>query len=77
MYQQIMVDKSPDRVLNVPTLNEETDMKATEYTLKASNGRHIRKATKVTFPDGYEVRFIEKMAKAAAIRAAVEIRSRA
>lgn len=51
-------------------------MKATEYNLKTKTGKHIRKATKVTFPDGYEVRFIERMPKAAAIRQAVEIRAK-
>lgn len=51
-------------------------MKATEYNLKTKTGRHIRKATMVTFPDGYVVRFIEKMPKGAAIKQAAEIRAR-
>jgi ABC-type Zn2+ transport system substrate-binding protein/surface adhesin len=40
------------------------------YNLKASNGRHIRKATKVTFADGRTVSFIEKMSKQRAIQQA-------
>ena len=51
-------------------------MKATEYTIKTKTGNHIRKASKVTFPDGYEVRFIERMPKREAIRQAVEIRAK-
>jgi hypothetical protein len=57
-------------------LIKEAQMKVTEYNLKASNGRHIRKATKVTFPDGYEVRFIERMPKGEAVKQAEAIRAR-
>lgn len=52
-------------------------MKATEYTLKTKDGRHIRKATKVTFLDGYEVKFIERMTKREAMKQAAEIRGKA
>lgn len=45
-------------------------MKVETYNLTASNGRHIRKATKVTRPDGTEIRFTEKMSKREAIRQA-------
>jgi hypothetical protein len=38
------------------------------YNLQASNGRHIRVATKVVFADGREIRFIEKMSKRDALR---------
>ena len=37
------------------------------YNLNASNGRHIRTATKVIFKDGSEVRFTEKMSKRLAL----------
>lgn len=46
------------------------------YTLIASNGRKIRKATKVTFADGYCVRFTELIGKREAIRQAVIVRER-
>jgi hypothetical protein len=42
----------------------------TTYNLTASNGRHIRKATKVTFDNGQEVKFTEKMTKGEAIEQA-------
>jgi hypothetical protein len=44
--------------------------KVTDYELKASSGKHIRKATMVTFEDGTVIRFTEKMSKAEAIRQA-------
>lgn len=40
------------------------------YRLQASNGRHIRIATKVVFADGFTVRFIDRMPKGEAIRQA-------
>jgi hypothetical protein len=40
------------------------------YQLVAGNGRPIRKATVVTFPDGEEIRFIEKLPKRKAIEQA-------
>jgi hypothetical protein len=43
---------------------------ASNYHLTASNGRHIRTATMVTFPDGRVVRFMEKMSKRDAIKQA-------
>lgn len=45
-------------------------MQVETYALKAKNGRHIRMATKVVFPDGFEVKFMDKMPKAEAIRQA-------
>jgi hypothetical protein len=33
------------------------------YQMVASNGRPVRKATKVTYPDGTVVRFTERMGK--------------
>ena len=49
-------------------------MKTSEYSLKTKTGKHIRIATKVTFADGYEVKFIEKMPNGAAIKQAQELR---
>lgn len=45
----------------------------TTYNMTASNGRHIRKATKVKFSDGRVVRFIDLMGKKQAIAQAAEI----
>jgi hypothetical protein len=42
-------------------------MKVETYQLVAGNGRPVRKATKVVFPDGVEVRFMEKLSKRRAI----------
>jgi hypothetical protein len=42
MYQQIMLDKGPERVLNVSTLNQEPDMTKTLPALKAYQGSHRR-----------------------------------
>jgi hypothetical protein len=55
MYQQIILDKSPDGVLNVSTLNKETDMERNEYhegkpSLLTTNGRVI-----VLCPKGHVV----------------------
>jgi hypothetical protein len=38
------------------------------YTLKTQNGRHIRQATKVTYSDGREVKFVDKLPKKEALR---------
>lgn len=38
------------------------------YQMVANNGRPIRKATKITFSDGHEIRFTEKMSKREALR---------
>jgi hypothetical protein len=51
-------------------------MKVETCQLVAGNGRPIRKATKVVFPDGVEVRFMEKMSKRRAIEQAAEQRKR-
>lgn len=42
----------------------------TTYQLVARNGRPIRQATKVTFPNGQEIKFTERMSKREAIRQA-------
>ena len=44
--------------------------KVQSYNLTASNGRHIRVATMVILADGTEIRFMEKLTKAEALRAA-------
>jgi hypothetical protein len=51
-------------------------MKVETYQLVAGNGRPVRKATKVVFPDGVEVRFMEKLSKRRAIEQATEQRER-
>ncbi len=45
-------------------------MEASSYNLKASNGRHVRIATMVTFDDGRIIRFTERLSKREAIRQA-------
>ncbi len=50
------------------------DADVSTYKLKASNGRHIRLATAVTFPDGRVVRFIDRLGKREAIRQAAAVR---
>lgn len=51
-------------------MNSTEQPTASNYRLTASNGRHIRTATMVTFPDGRVIRFMEKMSKREAIRQA-------
>lgn len=46
------------------------------YPLTAANGRHIRQATKVTFPDGRVVKFGERVPKRMAIQQARELLER-
>jgi len=43
-------------------------MTVSTYSLKAANGRHIRKATMVTLADGSVVKFMDKMSNSEAIR---------
>ena len=43
-------------------------MKIETYNLKSKNGRHIRKATKITLDDGTVVRFLEKLTKAEIVK---------
>lgn len=43
-------------------------MKVENYKLTASNGKHIRIATKVILDNGEEIRFIERLSKKEAIR---------
>jgi hypothetical protein len=45
-------------------------MKVENYNLISTGGKHIRIATKVTFPSGRVVKFIEKLPKEEAIRQA-------
>jgi hypothetical protein len=47
-----------------------TGTKVETYNLTARNGCHIRMATKVVFADGREVKFLDRMGKAEAIRQA-------
>ena len=42
------------------------------YRLTAANGRHIRMATRVRFPDGEVVAFLERLGKRRAIAEATE-----
>ena len=52
-------------------------VKVEDYALLTSNGRPIRKATKVIFPDGTEIPFTERMGEKEAIwRAELIIGSR-
>lgn len=44
-------------------------MRVETYQLKAANGKPIRKATKVVFADGREVKFMERMSKREALKA--------
>ena len=48
-------------------------MKIKTYTLRASNGRKIRKATMVEFENGATYHFVEKLTKAQAERQAMEL----
>lgn len=41
-----------------------------------ASGRHLRYATVVTFPDGYEVGFVERVPKLEAVKNAVALRAR-
>lgn len=45
--------------------------KVSLYSIKSTyGGKHVRKATQVTFPDGQRIRFMERLPKSEAIRAA-------
>lgn len=44
----------------------------TEYNLQF-NGHHVRKATRIIFPDGQKVDFLEKMPKKQAIEQAKRV----
>jgi ribosomal protein S4E len=50
------------------------EMQVTTYTLKTSNGRHVRTATKVVLTDGREIKFMERMSKREALRAVAAMR---
>lgn len=58
------------RYLHPLDLSPEAPPVVETYQLVAGNGRPIRKATVVTFDDGEEVRFIEKLPKGQAIEQA-------
>lgn len=47
-------------------------MKVAEYEMRASNGKHIRIATKVILEDGSEMRFIDRLSKREALKQATE-----
>jgi hypothetical protein len=51
-------------------------MQVSTFSQYAANGGYIRQATKVTFSDGYEVRFCEKLSKKQAIKNAILTRQR-
>lgn len=46
---------------------KETIARIETYRLTASNGRHIRMATKIVFQDGTERRFTERMSRKQAL----------
>lgn len=50
---------------------QEDTMTVETYTLTASNGRKIRKATRVIFPDGRVIAFTERMSNKRAIAQAL------
>lgn len=56
-------------------MSEQARIGVEDYKLKASNGRHIRIATAVTFPSGRTIRFTERMGKREAIRQAAAMLS--
>lgn len=60
-------------ILSMQT-NNTTTATATTYTMQTKSGRHIRRATRVTFSDGFKVDFIDLMPKRAAITQAIEYR---
>lgn len=49
-------------------MDTNTQPTVSTYNLTAPNGRHIRRATQVTFPDGRVIRFMEKMSKRETLR---------
>lgn len=60
------------------TCMERTKQGATvgQYRMVTAGGKRIRTATVVTFPDGYVVKFMDRMPKGLAIRQAIEVRAR-
>ena len=44
----------------------------TDYMMLTRDGKAVRKATKVIFPGGFEIRFMEKLTKKEALRQAKE-----
>lgn len=65
------------RYLHPLDLSPEAPPVVETYQLVAGNGRPIRKATVVTFADGEQVRFIEKLPKGEAIKQAQTRRTEA
>lgn len=53
-----------------------TTATATTYVLQTATGRHIRRASRVIFSDGYQVDFMESMPKGLAIVQAIQFRER-
>lgn len=49
------------------------NLRVHDYKLYASNGKYIRKATEVVFPNGQRVRFLERLPKSKAIPQAKRI----
>lgn len=49
-------------------------VKVSDYPLYAGNGKKIRQATKVQFPDGETVKFLDKLPKSQAIEQAEKLR---
>ena len=47
-------------------------MKVETYILYAANGNRIRRASKVVFADGSEIKFTEKLGKKEAIKQALD-----
>ena len=59
---------------NKPLINHVE--KVETYTLLASNGKHIRKATKAVFADGFEIKFLDYIpSKTDAINLAIGLRT--
>jgi hypothetical protein len=65
------IDRKDDMMAEHSGGTQMTRPTVTTYNLRAPNGRHIRMATQVTFPDGHVVRFTERIpGKAEAVRQA-------
>ena len=67
MVTSIRSEKMTKSVPNIPI---RLDYIVKTYRLVASNGRHIRMATKVILPDGSEIKFLDKLSHREAIEQA-------
>ena len=65
-----------DRIALEKFAPPEPGIEVRDYKLFAGNGRFIRMATKVIFPDGKEIAFVDRLSKREALRAASEGRGR-